>query len=120
MENKIKTIIENKKYEQQESENNSDDSSYIPEESNSPKGDRLDNLMEEVNYHDRFKELTRRILKLMRKEKKGFRSTELQDKLNYKDSNAIRKTLKPLIKQGVIFKRGKGSGTKYHLRKEYH
>lgn len=120
MENKIKTIIENKENDQQEPEKNGDDSFYVSEESNSSKVDRVDNLMEKVNYHDRFKELTRRILKLMRKKKKGFRSTELQDELNYRDSNAIRKALKPLIKQGVIFKRGKGSGTKYHLRKDYH
>ena len=53
----------------------------------------------------------------MLEEKKGFKSLELQDELNFKDSRAIRKTLKPLLKERVIFKKGKGSGTKYYLNK---
>lgn len=119
IENKIENIINNKESVKQE-KNKSNNLSNSAEESNSSKKETVARIMKKVNYYDRFEKLARRILKLMQKEKKGFRSVELQKELNYKDSNAIRKTLKPFIKDGVIFKRGKGSGTKYHLRKEYH
>ena len=77
--------------------------------------EEVDYLMEDIEYNERFKELTRRILKHLINTKDKFSNKELQQELNYKDTDGIRKALKPLREQDIVEKEGRGPGTRYKI-----
>jgi very-short-patch-repair endonuclease len=80
-----------------------------------PEKEQVDYLLEEIEYNETFKELTRRIVKLLVETKSKFSNKELQEELDYRDTKGMRKALKPLCEQEIIIKEGAGPGTKYRI-----
>ena len=77
----------------------------------------IDYLMEDLSYDEKYKVLTKRLIKLLSNKSTPLTSRQIQQKLNYTDSQAIRKAMQPLKEQGLIISEGRGSGTKYKLKK---
>ncbi|SDM55079.1 AAA domain-containing protein [Halarsenatibacter silvermanii] len=88
------------------------------------KKDRVESLMDDIDYNETFEKITQRIIELMLETRDKYSNKELQKNLNYKDAEGIRKAIQPLRDQNIILKEGEGPGTKYYIDKlrvlDYH